>query len=1060
MKLQDIPHKLQKRHILLAASLWLLLALAIQPFTVPITASSSGYSDDDNPVTAKTFAEPLLAVQHTASITSITPLSSGYSGWNEVTDLTAETFAEPPMLDWPWVRWNFTPSYATVAELETELEDMYEAGIAGVEIGQGGAPTDEQLEAILRKANNLGLKVSLKAYTGAPAAYPTTGDYVRKTLNNTKVTVDAGVTYSGALSGTGTIVAVLAYRCTANPCPTSGIIDLDRSSVLDLTSTITGTNTDGFFDGTTAGTISWTAPATPADAQWLLIAFRATALTAQAEVFSRQGTNLMIDGYEDAWTSTIKDLLRKNGGDIFVDSHATDPFGAPQDLWSSNMANDFEVRAGYDLIPNLAALFNSAYSFSDGSTNRIFADFDAVRTDLFVENRIIPMNEWAHNYNLTLRLQAEDFMTTSIPNPLKVVNYLERPEHESLISGDQTDIYRTMASVNHMNGNPWYSTECCAALQKGYVETFQDSTVRMNRSFAGGMTKQVYHFYGSGYNATSTWPGFTSFGAMFSNTWNRTNPFWIDAKMMNDYQARNHQVLTQGRAKVDLAVYMHNYAHPRPGRGDFNRYWADLDLQQAGYTWDYLDETLLNLPNAIVTDNRLAADGPDYKALIFDSTLLPTYNTAYGKMTLVAARKFLSFAQQGLPIIIVGTTPTQVPGYAPDDDTKLQAVMSELVALDNVYTVSSEADVPVKLAELGIDPAAKPGEPATLLSQRRYDEDTKTDYYFLFNQSIDQVGLPYVSQEVFDEPAVCRTSSSFNPCVSEGDAIDQYVTFEGQGTPYLLDTWTGEITPIAEYTSDDEHATIRIQLGVDASKIIAISNQANRFDVSPTSAHVISTTADSVVQSGATLMIRDTKAGAYQTQLSDGTTFSTTIETVPEPIDLTNVIWHLSAEDWQPTYTYGITGTNSTATTKVPIEVELSELKPWPDIPELQYASGVGTYSTTVTLPSDWDSSYGATLSLGQVVDTFILNVNGQDVVFDQVQGTADLNGYLQAGDNEIVVRVATTLNNRLYGLGNSSVVSRGLIQEYGLVGPVILTPYRQVSYGSSATTYLPLIMK
>jgi hypothetical protein len=39
-------------------------------------------------------------------------------------------------------------------------------------------------------------------------------------------------------------------------------------------------------------------------------------------------------------------------------------------------------------------------------------------------------------------------------------------------------------------------------------------------------------------------------------------------------------------------------------------------------------------------------------------------------------------------------------------------------------------------------------------------------------------------------------------------------------------------------------------------------------------------------------------------------------------------------------------------------------------------------------------------------------------------------------------VKVATTLNNRLYAL-DTAVANRGVKQQYGLVGPVVVSPYR-----------------
>jgi len=47
------------------------------------------------------------------------------------------------------------------------------------------------------------------------------------------------------------------------------------------------------------------------------------------------------------------------------------------------------------------------------------------------------------------------------------------------------------------------------------------------------------------------------------------------------------------------------------------------------------------------------------------------------------------------------------------------------------------------------------------------------------------------------------------------------------------------------------------------------------------------------------------------------------------------------------------------------------------------------------------------------VTDTFALTVNGQAIPIDQIHPVVDLGAYLHAGANTIVVRVATTYNNR-----------------------------------------------
>ncbi|MFN7928999.1 MAG: hypothetical protein U0Y68_13835 [Blastocatellia bacterium] len=123
----------------------------------------------------------------------------------------------------------------------------------------------------------------------------------------------------------------------------------------------------------------------------------------------------------------------------------------------------------------------------------------------------------------------------------------------------------------------------------------------------------------------------------------------------------------------------------------------------------------------------------------------------------------------------------------------------------------------------------------------------------------------------------------------------------------------------------------------------------------------------------------------------------------------------------------------------------MKELKAWPEIPTLQNTAGLALHDTTsFDLPANWTAARRAHgLHLGEVFDSFTVTINNQAVAMDQISAEGDVGAFLKAGRNTIVVRVATTLNNRLTKL-DEAVAQRGLVQPYGLVGPVVLTPYTQ----------------
>ena len=359
------------------------------------------------------FLFALVSVLAIRTFAQQTNWSPAYPKLNSVTPLTKKSFANPKPEDLPWVRWNFPPETAHLAELEKQLMDLKAAGIAGVEIGQGGEPTLAQIEGLLKKGNELGIKISLKYKTGAPIPgnFSIKHDFARKTLSASDTLLTAGKSYADSLPGKGAILAVHAYRVSQMPAKGSKLLTINPSTRINLTDQIIAGKSKGYFGKPMSGFLTWSSPA--GEGTWALIVIRMAGVDPQPEVFSKEGTQLLIQGYEAYWTPSIKALLKQNGGDIFIDSHSIDGFGAPSDVWSSNMASDFKAQKGYDLMLHLPALIDAGidrvwgprgggmdikhyYAYSDQSDVRIRADYNQVRTNLFVENRIKPFSDWAH----------------------------------------------------------------------------------------------------------------------------------------------------------------------------------------------------------------------------------------------------------------------------------------------------------------------------------------------------------------------------------------------------------------------------------------------------------------------------------------------------------------------------------------------------------------------------------------------------------------------------------------------------------------------------------------
>lgn len=528
--------------------------------------------------------------------------------------------------------------------------------------------------------------------------------------------------------------------------------------------------------------------------------------------------------------------------------------------------------------------------------------------------------------------------------------------------------------------------------------------------------------------------------------------------MINTWMARNEHVLKQGRAKIDVAVYMQNYSYPAPfvaGVGNI-RFWNDLSLQAYGYTWDYLNPSILNLPQVYVSHQRLYEAGPAYKAFIFNGHLQSgsVHNPAKNTLPIQIAEIMLNYAKSGLPVLIVGPLPTRTPGYKLFEDEKLKQILTELQKHKSFHSLATEKEVPEFLKSIGISPSMEPEKPTNLMSMRRFDEKTKTNFYFLYNQGDDQIPPPGYSVEekyknlqgtpgnMFEEPKTVRTKGpTYGTKI--GNEITTKISLEGEGQPFKMNAWSGEIVPIASFKRKGNRVWIDIHMAADESMLIGISQNPKQLGLSELPVHVISTTAEGVISSSnGQIEIYDSQKGQHLSTLSNGKKVISHISKSIEAKDLTAGMWKLRVEDWKPANPYGSTGLASVTTEKAQINLTLHGLKPWPDITELKNVSGIGTYTYELELPNDWNSAKnGARLSLGQIVDTFTLKVNGNPISVDQISAETDLGSTLKAGKNSLEIRVATTLNNRLVSI-NKAAADRGIIQEYGLVGPVLLKPY------------------
>ncbi|WP_337098524.1 glycosyl hydrolase [Paenibacillus sp. YIM B09110] len=764
-----------------------------------------------------------------------------------------EQFNSPANRYRPKMRWWLPGGFMNDDEIKREIEWMLEKGYGGAEIIHFiGIPTEDvdsadygsytfgseewnnRMKAALKTAIPLDFQLDFTVGPLWPIATPVIMD-----KNDERCTHGLHVgmasfkgTYAGAVPASDTIdgdrpcklVAITAAR-RHNGEEIGKLLTFDTDTAVDLTSHRVDER------------IEWSAPT---EGEWCLFGFWSqtngqmndSIAAPVIDHFSSTAAEAVTGFWDDRLMgdSEIRDLYEQNAGCLFCDSielNATmlgGMYGATPmavSIWSPGLLDEFRIRRGYDLTPYLPSLFvkglyqlgagnrtdgDSEYDFSDQTVNRrIRNDFFQTLTDMFRYNHLRVLRHWANGHRMTLRYQTYGLSTELTAGLLE----LDIPETESLGFGDSTDGYRLQSGAVHLSDREIYSFEVGAVMGYGYKQTWTGKDYgllwQLHRGFASGVNQAILH--GMSYESQSVaghfgtmfkWPGISLMGSMFSNEWGGRQPNSLHARDVINYISRNQYVLRIGSPKVDLAIYRHHIDGIHHGMG------TDPTLyERSGYTYDFVSSCLLELEQAEVGtfDGRpaLASKGPAYRAILVDMRK----NTETGDwmpsdMPLTTVNRLITFAESGLPIVIVGETLRHVLSYRGDrktmaaEESDLRLRIDHLVQMPSVCQVANQHDAVEALARLSVSPAVQVGSGLHLLSARRYQDGV--NYYYLYNPNL---------KETF-----------------EGD-----VQLEGTGNPFRLNAWVGTVHAMVAEQKSPEQSTVKLRLAPNATALIAVANE-------------------------------------------------------------------------------------------------------------------------------------------------------------------------------------------------------------------------------------------
>ena len=949
-----------------------------------------------------------------------------------------EKLQKPEIQYRPDVRWWLAEGFHTDETLKQEIADLAETGFGAVEFlameepgadsklyGWGSEEWVHDSHTIVEETTKRKMGVSMTSGTNWSNANLITitpdDKAAAKELDYAVETIKAGECRSGEILRSELTMpgvtkqeleAVVAIRIAGEK---EGKTCLDKEKSIVLTEMVQD------------NALTWSAPE---DGDYLLFFFwiHGTGQTAEPSVSTSYTINYIdrygVEAFVDYWENTVlTPELRKNVEEngramMYMDSLELGTFGKGGQFWGYHFLEEFEKRRGYDLTPYLPLIlkkpgmmqpvYHYYYVCNDEVfTEKLYNDLYQTMTDMYMENMLKPMQEWLHSHNMTLRAEISYGLPFEISQPGK---YVDGIETESLEFASQIESYRNLAGPAHIY-NRTYSSETGATLLN-YMMGLDFYTQIIFTQFAAGVTKTVLHGYSSirGSEESTYWPGHEGMWPIFSERFGSRQPSYVHYKDWTAMIARYQMLLRQGKPRMDLGIlrldYNFNnlimggderevYAHQLM-RGNEGLYWKDMQLQNAGYTWDYFAPQILEEPFVDFENGELIPDGPGYRALIIYQEALP----------IQTAEKLLDMAKKGLPILFVnGVNETIRPGgitkthrkaavqtpFNDGNDEQLQELVAEMKTLPNVRTAEQQKDVYQILQEMGICP---------------YTEFTESNKNILTHvQEADGKLFVY----------------AYNMQYSEKKEFAFTMKVRGTGKVYEIDCWNGEVKETGAYRQENGRTILDLVLAPGAACMYVI-DQNEEADL-----YVESHTFDQVVKAGEKLQAIAVKSGKYEAVRSDGTKKEISVE-VPDDIEL--AAWTLEVEDWNEGEKKEIIEDRGLGivtkevyyeTEKTKIPVGETTLKPWKDIEKVgPEVSGIGRYAATFELPEKWTDKNGAILKIGSVNKHTVrvwVNQEQADVVdFDKL--TVDVSNLLKTGKNEIYVEVTTSLNNRLLARG------------------------------------------
>ena len=334
-------------------------------------------------------------------------------------------------------------------------------------------------------------------------------------------------------------------------------------------------------------------------------------------------------------------------------------------LWSPGLADAFRRCKGYDLLPELPALFVDV----GPRTPKIRLDYRDVMVSLAEENYFRPLFQWHYDRGMVYGCDhgGRGGNVVEFGDYFRTQRWMTGPGNDSpglgIPSMNRTKVH---SSIAHLYQRPRVWLE--GFYGSGWGSTTADLTRTMVQNFVAGSNLLTLH--GLYYTTHGGWWEWAPPCNHFRM------PYWPHMRTYLEYSQRLSYLLSQGVHRCDVAI-LYPVAPMEAGMNgqqavDAAFQTGDCLFGPGGQAidFDYMD--FQSLERAKITNRQLAASGETYRVLVLPSMAAIRYSTI---------QKALEFYRAGGMVIAVGALP-EASDRVGRDDPQLDAMVKELFGVE------------------------------------------------------------------------------------------------------------------------------------------------------------------------------------------------------------------------------------------------------------------------------------------------------------------------------------------------------------------------------------------